>query len=491
MNWIRRLRNEEGVGLVLVIGIGAFILALLGVAVSMAINSLNISQHRSNYEMALASAETGIDETLGRLQWAYDSNGVDFPIPNTATATFPTPVCDSAPVSQPADFDSADDERDWAVARIEALVASNPGCLQTTESGQYIVLKPSTPLVDGRYPGFGRVYAMGWSPDRTTANASSRLVKVEYVFLPYTPQNAILTAGNLAISSSTTVTTAAGYPPELAGIHSNGTITTQGNPTVYGMVTSTGPSTASSNRFYSNPGGSVANAPTNTVPRVSARSFYFNAPNSDAVAVSSRWYDLCPDGSVKAWSDGGPCTGAVKSTQSDIGWSYDSGTRTWTASRNTVSGAFYAHEANVTEGNGNASIANITVIASSQNASDCATKRYGNIHWDHYDMRAPAFRNLFLYADADIETESNFSAGSTGAGGSAVISGMFVAGDQISMQTSSQGAVGSVIAADRCTTSPMVTSNEVKNPAVYFDPDGDSPFTDIINTTLWLEYDAP
>lgn len=490
MTWSGRVRDDDGVGLIVVIGIGAFILGLIVVGASMATNSLSLSQHRGNYEKALSVAETGIDETLGRLQWAYDSYGVDFPVPSPATAAFPTPVCDAATIAQPADFDSADEERDWAVAQLETLMSSHPECATSTASGQYIVLKPSTPLVNGRYPGFGRVYAMGWSPDQAASDASSRLVKVEYVFLPYTPQNAILTAGNLAISSSTTVTTAAGYPPELAGIHSNGTITTQGNPTVYGMVTSTGPSTASSNRFYSNPGGSVTNAPTNSVPRVSARSFYFNAPNSDAVAVSSRWYDLCPDGSVKAWSDGGPCTGAVKSTQSDIGWSYNSGTRTWTASRNTVSGAFYVHEANVTEGNGNASIANITVIASSQNASDCATKRYGNIHWDHYDIRAPAFRNLFLYADADIETESNFSAGSRGGGGSAVISGMFVAGDQVSMQTSSQGAVGSVIAADRCTTSPMVTSNEVKNPAVYFDPDGDSPFTDIINTTLWLEYDA-
>jgi hypothetical protein len=105
-------------------------------------------------------------------------------------------------------------------------------------------------------------------------------------------------------------------------------------------------------------------------------------------------------------------------------------------------------------------------------------------------MRAPAFRNLFLLADADIETFSNFTAGNQGGGGSAVTSGMFIAGDQISLQTSSQGAVGSVIAGDRCTNSPMVTTNVVKNPAVYFDPDGDSPFSDIITTTLWLEYDV-
>ena len=105
-------------------------------------------------------------------------------------------------------------------------------------------------------------------------------------------------------------------------------------------------------------------------------------------------------------------------------------------------------------------------------------------------MKAPGFRNLFFLADADITTGSNFTAGNRGTSGTAVTSGMFIAGDQISMQTSSEGAVGSVIAADLCTTSPRVTTNVVKNPAVYFDPDGDSPFSDIITVTLWLEYDV-
>ncbi len=97
------------------------------------------------------------------------------------------------------------------------------------------------------------------------------MVKAEYVFLPYTPQAAILTAGNLEIESSTLVSTAAGYEQSLAGIHSNAVISTQGNPTVYGKVTSTGASTAGSNRFYSNPGGTVAKAPTASIPRVNAR----------------------------------------------------------------------------------------------------------------------------------------------------------------------------------------------------------------------------
>ena len=33
-----------------------------------------------------------------------------------------------------------------------------------------------------------------------------------------------------------------------------------------------------------------------------------------------------------------------------------------------------------------------------------------------------------------------------------------------------------------------ITSNEIKNPAIYYDPNSDAPFTSLIDTTLWLEY---
>ncbi len=485
----KRLRSDDGVGIIVVLGISTFIMVLIVTAAALAKNALAMSSHRSNFENALAAAEAGVDTGLGRLQAAYDQYSTDYPIPAQASAHFPAPSCSGNPVTAPSEFETPEAERVWAAATIESVVAANPACLVTTDSGQYAVIKPSTAMVDGRYPGFGRVYSMGWAPFRGAQNVSSRMVKAEYVFLPYSPEAAILTSGNLEIESSTLVSTATGYDPSLAGVHSNGIITTQGNPTVWGKVTSTGESTSGSNRFFSNPGGTVGSAPTASIPRVNVRSFYFSAPNSDAVAMG-RWYDLCPDGTVKAWSDGGPCTGAVNSSQAGIGWSYTSGTRTWVAGRNSVSGVFYIHEGNVDVGTGNAAIPNITVIASSANASTCASKAYGNINWDHYDMKAPGFRNLFFLADADITTGSNFTAGNRGTSGTAVTSGMFIAGDQISMQTSSEGAVGSVIAADLCTTSPRVTTNVVKNPAVYFDPDGDSPFSDIITVTLWLEYDV-
>jgi len=71
------------------------------------------------------------------------------------------------------------------------------------------------------------------------------------------------------------------------------------------------------------------------------------------------------------------------------------------------------------------------------------------------------------------------------------VSGFFIAGDQIEMSTSSNGAYGAVIAADGCDPpngQSMVDRNRIKNPSIYYDPNGLAPFIDIINTTLWLEY---
>ena len=72
-----------------------------------------------------------------------------------------------------------------------------------------------------------------------------------------------------------------------------------------------------------------------------------------------------------------------------------------------------------------------------------------------------------------------------------LISGFFIAGDQMEMSTSSAGAYGAVIAVDQCDPADglsPVDRNIIKNPSIYYDPNAQAPFTDIINNTLWLEY---
>ena len=478
--WLRPVSSEDGVGLILVIGMTMVLSAMVATALILTMNTLTQSSQRTRFEQALGAAEQGIDSTLARLQLAYDNAAQDYPIPGS-------PVCEGTAIEDPGGFATEEAEEAWAREQIQTLVDEHPECLQDGADGQYMVLKPETPAVDGSYPGFGRVYSLGWSPSMANPT-SSRLVKAEYVFLPYQPGQAILTGGDLIIDSSTYVAAAEGYEDSSAGAHSNGVITVNGNPTVYGPVSSTGTSSASSassDRFYSNEGGAVTTAPMVSIPTVNAAGYYARANPSDDVD----WYDMCPDGSVRQYSGSTPCTGTVITDgDEEVGWSYDSGDNEWTLGRNSVDGAFYVHEADVNVGTGNATLANVTVIAGAQNPNDCTTKAYGNISWDHYDIQAPAIPNLFLYADSDISTHANFTAGNNGTNGSAVVSGMFIAGDQIDMQTSSQGATGSVISADQCTTSPLVEDSRIKNPFVYYDPTGDSPFTSIIRITLWLEY---
>ena len=508
MSTIRRIvraraRGDEGVGLILVIGISIFVFTLAATAVAYSVNGISQSRNRTSFEKSLATAESGIDFTLSKLQTAFTNYNRDYPVPSPPDALVePAPWCDAPVVdfpAAPADgangiFSSEDAERSWARAQIDALRGVS-NCIQNSADGQYIVLKPRSPLVTGPYPKAGKVYSLSALPSFNDPHAHFRLVKSEYVFMPYRPTHAVLTSGPVAISSSTTVTAAYGVDPAEASIHSNATVSGTGNPTVTGVVSSTGASSFRSNNFASNPGGTVSSLPVQAIPKVNANNFYFQAVANDSAAITD-WYDLCPDGFVRPYSTSGPCTAVTSignaATTQVRGWTYNSTTHLWTATPNILSGTYYALRGNITAGTANIALPKLTLVAEAENAADCTTKRYGNIDWDHYNIGAPAYHNLWMYADADIWTHSNFSAGS-GITAPPVVSGMFVAGDQINMETSSQGAVGSVVSANQCSTPPALpvglsTTSEVKNPAIYYDPNSDAPFTSVITTSLWLDY---
>ncbi len=475
----RRLADDAGIGMILVIGITVFVAGLTVTAAVVAENGLGQSRQRINFERSLAAAESGVDFALGHLQYAFDYSHADYPIP--AAGGVPKAGCTVAAIDLPEL--SGASERTWARAKLTELATTHPECLMDTPDGQVMVLKPRNP-VGGAGVQYGRVYAMGWSPDRGQPEAVARTIKVEYVFMPYKPEFAILTGTSLHLqSSSTDVMGAYGVDPTVAAVHTNGDLTTTGNPTVTGPVTYSGAGSGGSGNFL---GGTATRAAEVRMPRVSAEAFYGQAPSAHPEAMAT-WTDLCPDGTARAHSSAGPCTAATSKGSSPFqGWSYNSGQHKWTASKDTSPGTYYVHHADVANGNGNGSIANLSVIASAT-STDCATKQYGNIVWDHYDTPAWAFKNLFFLADGDLSATSNFYSGQSSA--TNVISGMYIAGEEIQVWTSSSGLVGSVLAANQCPadTGP-VASNEVQGQIIRFDPNGDSPFSSLISTTLWLEY---
>ncbi len=480
IHWLRaRLQGDSGIGMILVIGIVIFVAGITVTAAVIAENGLGQTRKRVNFERSLAAAESGVDFALGHLQYAFDTASADYPIP--AGAGIPTATCTATAVDLP-DL-STIDERTWATGQIAQIAANHPECIMRTPNGDVVVLKPRNP-VGGPGVQYGRVYARGWSPGIAQRDVSTRMIKVEYVFMPYKPEFAILTGQSLHLqSSSTDVMGAHGVDPTKAAVHTNGDLTTTGQPTVTGPVSFGGTGSGSFGNFM---GGTATKQAKVRMPRVSAVAFYRQAQSLHPAAIAG-WTDLCPDGSAKAYSTAGPCTGAVLKAQSPYnGWSYNGGQRRWTASKDTTPGTYFVHEADVANGNGNGAIANLTVIASAT-STDCATKQYGNIVWDHYDTPAWAFKNLFFLADGDLSATSNFYSGQSSA--SLVVSGMYIAGEEIEVWTSSSGLVGSVLAANQCPSDVgPVSSNEVQGQIVKFDPNGDSPFSSLIATTLWLEY---
>jgi hypothetical protein len=484
--------GDAGYGLILVIGLMVVMTIMITTLFAIVQNSLSGSYNHQKFDAALATAESGIDQTLARLQHAYVYYGADFPVPDTSTTQDPSPVCSGNPSTYKAPsggFASGNAERDWAKKTIAQMLAANPSCLQHGSQGDFAVLKPSNRQT---------VYSEAWSPSYGATNALTRLIKAEYLFSPYAPSNAVLTGCNLELDSSTTVQSVPGSDPTLAAVHSNCTVSVpQGNPTVTGPVSSTGTSGAASNKFTDNAGGKVTSTAEQSIPVISAREIY----NNQESTYASNWYDMCPDGTVRSGSPSGPCTGGLLSTLSVgggqwRGFQYEGlksdGSALWNLKSQAADGVYYFQGGNVEMGTGlgNPQSNAVSIIAAAANEGQCLPVG-GTISWDHDDITAPFITNLFMLADHNLITGSNFSAGGAPIAGT-VTSGMFVAGDQMDMSTSSNGAYGSVLAGDQCapvSNDPYyIPVDKIDNPSIYYDPNAKAPFTDIIDTTLWLEY---
>jgi hypothetical protein len=452
----RRLSGDEGFGMITVMGFSLVLFGLLSVAFTVGTNALQSSRSHYSFDQALDNAETGIDQMLGRLQknTSYTLCGC-----TTPTGGFATEAA----------------ERSWARSTVAALAASQPSLLQSTGNGQFLSIHPSN-----RYT----VYSMGWVPSYAKA-VKTRLLKAEYLFAPYKPTEAILTNGDLDISGSVLVDATDTTVP--AGVHTNANVTTNNaSLTVSGPVTSSG--TYDVNGNVSVGSGSGGGMPLETVPSISARYVY----TSQSAAYSQNWYDLCPDGSVHSPDSAAttPCTGTALSTggASYRGWDFTPGSGNtaplWsmTTAASPYQGVYYVYQgdAEIGHGGGNSSTAwNATVIAEAKagGSTDSATcnKLGGNISWKLYDVSA-YISGLVMEAEGDLTDSANNNAGD----------GLFAAGDQVYLSTSSATLTGSVVAANQCpnTSNPST----VQGVTLHYDQNAEAPIQSVVRTTLWLEY---
>ncbi len=470
-----RFKDETGIGMILVIGITVFVAGLTATAGIIAINGLGESRHRIQYEQSMADTEVGINYALSQLQSAFDRSYKDYPIPtpkNGTTPGIPTANCTAPQVTAP-DF-ALQDEEAWAKAQLDSLVKNHAECFVDTPTGQVMMLKPKNP-VDGATVKFGRVYARSFSPRYGTPSAVSRTVKVEYVLVPYQPKYAILTGDGLAMSGQMTVAVVPGKAANSAAIHTNGVLSGTANSIdVQGPLTYTEGASGKAS-------GWSTQSPRVSISYVSAKNFYPQAFTATNTGVG-QWTDLCPDGMARPYSTHGPCDMTLTGV-APANWSYDSSSHTWNAG-SSISGTFYAHQANVDMTKTKAVAATVIASASSET---CADKRYGNIHTKQSTVGSASVHGLWLMADADLDVDTQSEFGTT----TPLRTGMFVAGDQFTMQSNTPNMVTGLVAGGQCETRPPVglaSTSSYQGANMFFDPDTDSPWSSMINIALWQEY---
>lgn len=454
-------RDERGIGLVLVIGVTAAMLLIMSVSVVVATNSLSSARTHVFYEQAMASAETGLESTLGLIQTAHDGGG-EYSSPSDCTARWEWPSTDPPTIAA---------ERAWAEAAIAGMPAS---CVQRGGEGEYIAFR-ALDLAGTNVPV---VYSMGWSPGRDAAEAKSRLIKADYVFGAYQPEFAVLTGGALQMLNDVTVTgpTAGG-----ADVRSNSSFVGNNMIRVDGDIVASG----TNNLAATCPNGQIAgvclqNESRAPLPTITAYSVY----RSLASAMAGSWYDLCPDGTVRRPDPArtSPCTGTIASAVTPYdGWDLAtvSGIPTWTYSGGGSADAriYYAYWADVVLDGGAADNDTVTMIADADDRNGICALRGGDIEWRSGNVTG-SVPGLVMVADGSLTA----SAPATARGG------MLAAGADVQLRNSTgtpTAITGSLLASSTC---PAAVASEVNgNIALTFDDSADVPVASVLRTTSWLE----
>jgi len=452
--WIQRLQRaraeESGLALITVLLVMALITTLVVATTALTLSSLRSSADHDRFESAVAAAETGVDKQLAQLQ-ADQSYSLG-------------PTMGSVVMGSAA-------EQTWAINAIKSQISGGASYVNTG-TGQYYAIRPSDRNV---------IYSLGCDPTCASPTAKKRFLKVEYLFAPYKPGNAILTAGDLKFSSSVTVDVSLAAAGGAANVHTNGSADGTGcSQTVNGTVTSSGSYSVCGSVGLSGSGGGQ---PLESVPTVNPRFLYDNY----SAQYSPGWYDLCPNGKIKSPSST-PCNGTelgdVSAGGTYRGWSFAaaSGTTpaTWSmTSTSWGSGIYYVYQGDAFISR-NTSVTAATVIAESKSSGGTAAtcnKLGGNITAKLVTIQSAALPGVVLLAQGNLSMTSNFEAGI----------GVFGAGDQIQVETSSNGITGTVIANDTCPSSTTGVINEAKNAVIKYDKNVEVPLLDIIRTTQWLE----
>src|SRR5437764_14721034 len=88
---LHQSEQDAGIGMIMVIGLSVVMMILVGVMMTIVQASLKGSARHNTFDAAMTSAESGIDQTLSRLQRAYTKYGADYDTPTTGNTVDPNP----------------------------------------------------------------------------------------------------------------------------------------------------------------------------------------------------------------------------------------------------------------------------------------------------------------------------------------------------------------------------------------------------------------
>src|SRR3954465_12770594 len=130
----RMRRDDQGFGMILVLGTAGIVTGLMILATTTARRSLTSSRQHVSFESAMAATEAGIDTALARTQKVYNESGLDI----YASPATGDPSCNLPSVAWPwSTTPTAEQERSWATAQLAALGAI-ANCRQQSKSGEYV-----------------------------------------------------------------------------------------------------------------------------------------------------------------------------------------------------------------------------------------------------------------------------------------------------------------------------------------------------------------
>lgn len=468
------LAREDGMGLMMVIGIGALVMLMAIGAQILAGVSLTASHQHQQGQEAVDASEQGIDETLAKLKsdWFYDTDTLVLDTLGSSAAA------GGDIGALPSTVTTVAAEKAWLSDRAEWVRQHQPTLIKHSPEGDYLALRPGNRRT---------VYAFSWVPN-ATAPKKTRMIKVEYLLAATNPKQAVLIDGRLVVSGNATVTGSGG------NVHANDIVNIGGSAVISGDLSSTGIIDTTGGGYTV--GGQVKpNSNAVQVDELIPRTVWEQNRGKVNTATgvyepNPLWYDLCPGGVVRAApttaSATGPCTGPVTTA---TGWSFSGPASgpggTWSYNSSTgYPGTYYAYQSNIDITGSPGSSADPWIATLLAEAVPDATGRlYGDISLTGHPSIVGSLTNIGIIAGRDLTMHGSPSPATT-----ETLEGLIGAAEQIKVLGNTE-LFGVLMANDLPDTagSPVTSTQIGGSMTITFDGNLEVLVGQRIRTALWAE----